>query len=98
MKKGAMALSTTALVTLILGIVTLALLIGFVRGNFSKSASQFEEQSAPAPLLSPPLNDPLIVSKEVVIAESGSTFRIDVGARNPTNADWPQAYPVISCS
>jgi|TARA_B100001971_G_C18036300_1_gene455198 hypothetical protein len=62
MKKGAMTLSTTAIVTIILAIVILGLLIGFIRGNFSKSATQFEEQASPrGPLLSPLPSDPLVI-------------------------------------
>ncbi|MDA1197353.1 MAG: hypothetical protein O2779_05325 [Nanoarchaeota archaeon] len=99
MKKGSLTLSTTAIVTLILAIVMLGLGLGFIRGNFSKSATQFDEQtSSRVELLSPIPSNPLVISKEVVIADPGSTFRIDVGVKNPTHEDWGEAYPVVTCS
>tara|TARA_Y100000310_G_C19998732_1_gene497483 strand:+ start:79 stop:393 length:315 start_codon:yes stop_codon:yes gene_type:complete len=98
-RKGGFNLSVTALVVIIFAIVTLALLIGFIRGSFSKESKAFEEQiEQRSPLMSPLPNDPLVISNEVVIARPGDTFTMHIGALNVDNEDWVDAEPVITCN
>lgn len=88
-KKAAIELSVTAIVILILAIVILGLGLGFIRGMFGKVATQFEQQIAAEP--EPPTtsgSDPLTLSRETIITNSGNTEVLKVAIYNPTSRDW----------
>lgn len=88
-KKGAMELSVTAIVVLIIAIVMLGLALGFVRGMFGKVSTQFEEQISAEP--DPPAphgSEPVTLSRESLIMRAKESGVLKVGVFNPTNEDW----------
>ena len=97
-KKGAIELSTNAIVVLILAVVMLGLGLGFVRGLFGKATQNIEsivgqEPDPPTPSSS----NPVTLSRENVIVQSNSPVVIKVGAFNPLSSDF-KGTPFISCS
>ncbi|MBU0628681.1 MAG: hypothetical protein KKC75_05795 [Nanoarchaeota archaeon] len=95
-KKAAMELSVTAIVVLILAIVMLGLGLGFIRGMFSKVSSNFDEQISTEP--EPPQatgSDPITLSRETMIVNSGSNTVLKIEVYNPSNQDWSKtgAWP-----
>lgn len=97
-KKAAMELSVTAIVILILAIVMLGLGLGFIRGMFSKVATQFEEQIAlePEPA-SPSGSEPITLSRESLIVHSSDPIALKVGIHNPTSGTWTDTSFNITC-
>lgn len=97
-KKAAMELSVTAIVILILAIVMLGLGLGFIRGMFSKVATQFEQQIAAEPEPgAPSSSDPITLSRENLIVHSGDAVALKVGIHNPSGVDWTKASFNITC-
>jgi len=97
-KKAAMELSVTAIVILILAIVILGLALGFIRGMFTKVATQFEQQIAAEP--EPPAasgSEPVTLSRESLIVHSGDPVALKVGIHNPSNRGWTNTGFNISC-
>jgi len=100
-KKAAIELSVTAIIILILAVVMLGLGLGFIRGMFSKVATQFEQQIAAEP--EPPTTsgaDPLTLSRETIISHSGDTEVLKVGIYNPSSEDWEadETNIAVNCS
>ncbi|MBI2576611.1 hypothetical protein HYV84_05330 [Candidatus Woesearchaeota archaeon] len=98
-KKGAIELSTNAIVVLILAVVMLGLGLGFVRGLFGKATQNIEsivgqEPDPPTPTSS----NPVTLSRENVIVQAKEPIVVKVSAFNPTSADWTKTHPQVSCS
>ena len=97
-KRGAIELSTNAIVVLILAVVMLGLGLGFVRGLFGKATQNLEsivgqEPDPPTPTSS----NPVTLSRENVIVQAKDPIVIKVGAFNPSSSDL-NGSPIISCS
>ena len=98
-KKAAMELSINAIIILILAIVMLGLGLGFIRGMFSKVATQFEEQIATEPEpASPSGSEPITISRESIVTHAKDAEVLKVSLYNPTNEDWRNTQPKINCS
>ena len=98
-KKAALELSVNAIVILILAIVMLGLGLGFVRGMFSKVTTQFEEQIATEPNPSAPSgSEPITLSRESIVTHAKDSEVLKVALYNPSNSDWANATPALSCS
>jgi len=99
MKKGALELSASAIVILILAIVMLGLALGFVRGMFGKATTSFEELISAEPEPSAPSGgEPLTLSKEVIVTRAKEDVVLKVAAYNPSNVDWTNTAPVLNCA
>lgn len=98
-KKGAIELSVTAIVVLILAVVMLGLGLGFVRGMFGKVSQSFEEQigAEPEPVASSS-DIPLTLSRAKLFARAKEQVVIKVNVFNSLSADWTGAKPTVSCS
>ncbi len=98
-KKGAMELSVTAIVVLILAIVMLGLGLGFIRGMFGKVSSQLEQQIAaePEPVV-PSGSSPITLSRESMITHAGDKEVMKVSIFNPTEATLTGVVPLVSCT
>ena len=99
-KKGAIELSVTAIIVLILAIVMLGLGLGFIRGMFSKVSTQIEQQVATEP--EPPIPSgsvPITLSRESIVTRAGDKEAIKVSTFNPTQADWAEtSRPQLNCT
>lgn len=98
-RKAAFELSVTAIVILILAIVMLGLGLGFIRGMFGKVATQFEQQIASEPEPpTPSASNPLTLSRESIITNSGGSEVLKVGVYNPTSLEWKADETVVNVS
>ncbi len=98
-KKAAIELSVTAIVILILAIVILGLGLGFIRGMFGKVATQFEQQIANEPEPSrPSSSEPLTVSRETLIINSGDPVALKVGIYNPSSDTFTDTGFNLNCT
>ena len=102
-KKGAMELSVTAIVVLIIAIVMLGLALGFVRGMFGKVSTSFDEQISTEPEAPAPSgSEPITLSRETIITHAKDSEVLKVGVYNPTKNDWTGSgsgiAPSLSCS
>ena len=96
--KGAMELSVTAIVILILAIVMLGLGLGFIRGMFTKVSTSFDEQISLEPEPSDPsASEPITLSRESPILNSGDSVALKVGIHNPSGDPWTDARFNITC-
>ena len=98
-KKGSLSLSVNAIVILILAIVMLGLGLGFIRGMFGKVSTQIEQQVSAEP--EPPVptaSNPITLSRESIITNSGDKEVLKVSAYNPTNETWTSQKPSITCT
>lgn len=97
-KKASLSLSVNAIVILILAIVMLGLGLGFIRGMFGKVSTQIGEAVAAEREPSiPSATEPITLSREMIITNSGDKEVMKVSTFNPTNAAWSAVKPVISC-
>ncbi|MBI2138874.1 hypothetical protein HYU13_04750 [Candidatus Woesearchaeota archaeon] len=98
-KKGAIELSVTAIVVLILAVVMLGLGLGFVRGMFGKVSQSFEEQigAEPEPVAAT-ADDPLTLSRAKLIARPKENVVVKVNVLNTLGSDWSSAKPAVTCS
>ncbi len=98
-KKGAIELSITAIIILILAIVVLGLALGFIRGMFGKVTKQIDQLISAEP--EPPIasrSDPLTISRENIIVDPGESSVIKVSVYNPTGKEWKGATPFVECT
>jgi len=98
MKKASLTLSVNAIVILILAITMLGLGLGFIRGMFTKTSSQFEEvisqeQDPPAP--NP--KEPLTLSRGSIKTHPKDMEVIKLGAYNPTELPWNGINYHVTC-
>ena len=88
-KKGALELSVSGIVVLILAIAFLGLGLGFVKGMFGKVSVSFEEQISREPEPASPTADfPITLSRENIKTNPGETEVIKIAVLNPTGSDW----------
>jgi hypothetical protein len=88
-KKGSISLSINAIIIIILAVVMLGLGLTFIRGSFSKTSAQLEQQLATEN--EPPTPDssnPITFSREVIKTQSKATEIIKISVYNPTNLNW----------
>src|SRR3989338_9453323 len=91
-KKGAIELSVTAIIVLILAIVMLGLGLGFIRGMFGKVSTQLEQQVAAEPEPAIPTGTiPITLSRESIVTNAGDKEVIKVGVFNPSDTVWTDA-------
>ena len=97
--KGAMELSVTAIVVLILAIVMLGLGLGFIRGMFSKVSTSFDEQISAEPEAPEATgSDPITLSRESIITAAGESLVLKVNVYNPTASAITGGTPTITCT
>ncbi len=88
-KKGAIELSVSSIVFLILAIAVLSLGLFFIKGMFGKTSIKFEELISREP--EPPqasASYPITLSRETITANPGATEAVKIDIFNPTNIDW----------
>lgn len=99
-KKADLAISTNAIVVLIIAVIMLGLIIGFVTKGFGLVEKNFlgqvESQEPPAPTAS--ASEPLTLSRTAVVASPGDTIGMKVNIYNPTNAKIAAGQPSVTCA
>jgi len=101
MKKATLEISVTAIVILIIAVITLGLILGFVRGMFGRASEKFEEMISAEP--DPPIpydDEPITLSRETIITHAKEAEILKISVYNPTNRDWENdsAWPCDSFS
>lgn len=98
-KKASLELSVNAIVILIIAITMLGLGLAFIKmlfgGATDKLAAIVEEEQEPN---APSAADPISLSRTVVLTSPGKDVGMKVSLYNPTNAQWADVMPVITCS
>lgn len=88
-KKGEIQLSINAIIIIILALVILILGITFIKAMFGKTSVKFEESVSREPEpITPTASNPITLSRETVIADSGNTEALKISVFNPTDENW----------
>jgi hypothetical protein len=95
-KKGDLAISTNAIVVLIIAVIMLGLIIGFVTKGFGSVSDKFfgEVEKLPEPQ-TPSASRPITTS-ELTLAQQGEEFGMKIAIFN-AGADASNVKPIITC-
>lgn len=94
-KKGSLELSVNSIVILIIAIAILGLILGFVRGQFSKLEDQFNTDEPPARTATS--SSPIELSRVNIVTSPGASVSLNVNMYNPTSDLWKDVAPHIVC-
>ena len=97
-KRGSLALSTNAIVVLIIAITILGLSLAFTRNIFGSLGSQIEDIGGQTLIDNPPsYDDPLTLSKAEFDVRRGESVSIGVGFFNYLDGDASASVSLNSC-
>lgn len=95
-KKGDLALSTNAIVVLIIAVIILGLIIAFITTTFDNATGQLGGFSEIATPETPSSSEP-VTQRGSLTLNAGEQFTWKVMIYNPTDTEKIAAYPTIEC-
>lgn len=96
-KKGDLAISTNAIVVLIIAVIMLGLIIGFVTKGFGAVSNQFLGTVDKLPNPDQPSSSSPITTSDLTLVSQGGQFGTKISVFNAGNTDATSVKPEISC-
>lgn len=97
-KKAGMEMSVNSIIVIVLAVIVLGFILTFVSRTFSSLTNKFEGdlKKEPEPM-SPTLSNPITLSRDNVVADSGSTIVLKVGVYCSTSPNCVNVKPAVTC-
>ena len=100
-RKGDLALSTNAIVVLIIAVIVLGLIIAFITTGFSGVSKKFREQVESMENPVSPTGSKPISFGELVVSSPGAPFGLKIAIMNTYSSavveEQPEVFPLITC-